>query len=131
MVVEFDTFPNEGDVRDPPYQHVGINVNSMNSAVHAGWYASEHNLKTVFVSISCNATAKNLSVLWTYHEKYCNDVPKSSNISTNSPYYRILFCVVDLMEVLPEWATIGIRRENRRACPKFVGVKFEFGNKEG
>lgn len=29
VVVEFDTFPNEGDVGDPPYQHVGINVNSM------------------------------------------------------------------------------------------------------
>ncbi|GMN24723.1 hypothetical protein TIFTF001_040613 [Ficus carica] len=75
---------------------------------------SLHILKTVFVSISCNVPAKNLSVLWTYFEKYCNDVPKSSNISTNSPYYRFLSCVIDLMEVLPEWATLGIRRQKAR-----------------
>ncbi|KAI3519344.1 hypothetical protein L1887_08375 [Cichorium endivia] len=40
IVIEFDSFPNEE--WDPPYEHVGINKNSISSANYTSWNASLH-----------------------------------------------------------------------------------------
>ncbi|KAJ9184565.1 hypothetical protein P3X46_004279 [Hevea brasiliensis] len=93
VMAEFDTFVNEE--WDPPVQHVGINNNSIRSAVYAKWDPGSYSGKTAKVGISYNATAKNLSVLWTYDENLVFT-------GNNSLSY-----VIDLMELLPEWVSIG------------------------
>ncbi|KAF2323821.1 hypothetical protein GH714_042406 [Hevea brasiliensis] len=93
VAVEFDTFVNEE--WDPPVQHVGINNNSIASAVYAKWDPGSYSGKTAKVGISYNATTKNLSVLWTYDENLVFT-------GNNSLSY-----LIDLMELLPEWVSFG------------------------
>ncbi|KAG8646960.1 hypothetical protein MANES_09G046400v8 [Manihot esculenta] len=93
VMVEFDTFVNEE--WDPPVQHVGINNNSITSSVYAKWDPGSYSGKTAKVGIDYNATTKNLSVLWTYDEYLVF-------IGNNSLSY-----IIDLMELLPEWVSIG------------------------
>ncbi|KAM1133505.1 hypothetical protein ACFX19_043455 [Malus domestica] len=65
--VEFDTFSNS--YWDPAGPHVGINIDTIASAVHASWnFSSDYNKKNVNVWITHNATTKNLSVFWTNKE---------------------------------------------------------------
>ena len=92
--VEFDTFPNPE--WDPPVEHVGINVNSINSKVYTPWNASLHSKDNVLVSISYDSKANNLSVSWSYEKS------SSYKESVTSLSYKI-----DLMKVLPQWVTIG------------------------
>ncbi|EEF38274.1 L-type lectin-domain containing receptor kinase IX.1 [Ricinus communis] len=93
VFVEFDSFVNKE--WDPPMQHVGINSNSIYSALYASWDAGSYSGKTANVLIAYNATTKNLSVFWTYEE---NPV----FLSNSSLSYHI-----DLMQVLPPWITVG------------------------
>ncbi|KAK8270997.1 hypothetical protein V6Z11_D11G233700 [Gossypium hirsutum] len=93
VLVEFDTFPNPE--WDPPVQHVGINKNSIASAVYSPWNASFHSGDPADVLITYNATSKNLSVSWSY--KKTNNPKEKSSLS-----YQI-----NLMEVLPEWVMVG------------------------
>lgn len=79
--VEFDTFPNPE--WDPPFQHMGINKNSIASSVYSPWNYQ----KITHVWISYNATAKNLSV----------SLDNNATISHQ----------IDLMKILPEKVTIG------------------------
>ncbi|KAK8708599.1 hypothetical protein V6N13_059637 [Hibiscus sabdariffa] len=64
--VEFDSYVNAD--WDPKTEHVGINNNSMRSAVFAKWDAGSNSGKVAIVWITYNATTKNLSVFWTYDE---------------------------------------------------------------
>lgn len=89
--VEFDTFPNPE--WDPPFQHIGINKNSISSSIYSPWNSStdhhHHEKKKItHVWISYNATAKTLSVSLNHNE---------ATISHQ----------IDLMEILPEKVTIG------------------------
>ncbi|KAG4109489.1 hypothetical protein ERO13_1Z049470v2 [Gossypium hirsutum] len=93
VLVEFDTFPNPE--WDPPVQHVGINKNSIASAVYTPWNASFHSGDPADVLITYNATSKNLSMSWSY--KKTNNPKENSSLS-----YQI-----NLMEVLPEWVMVG------------------------
>ncbi|KAJ9177470.1 hypothetical protein P3X46_012686 [Hevea brasiliensis] len=95
IMVEFDSFPNEEWDPKPLVEHVGINNNSLASAVHTAWNASFHSGDTADVWVTYNAKTKNLSVFWTYK--------KTSNPQENTS----LFYIIDLKEVLPEWVTIG------------------------
>ncbi|KAF2283868.1 hypothetical protein GH714_016668 [Hevea brasiliensis] len=95
VMVEFDSFPNEQWDPKPLVEHVGINNNSLASAVHTAWNASFHSGDTADVWVTYNAKTKNLSVFWTYK--------KTSNPQENTS----LFYIIDLKEVLPEWVTIG------------------------
>ncbi|XWS11182.1 hypothetical protein CRYUN_Cryun38cG0061900 [Craigia yunnanensis] len=96
VLVEFDSFA-DSDRWDPPYQHVGININSLNSSVYTPWNASFHSGDTADVWISYNASTKKLSVSWSYQATF--------NPQENST----LFFHVDLREVLPlEWVKVGI-----------------------
>ncbi|KAF2325646.1 hypothetical protein GH714_031806 [Hevea brasiliensis] len=95
VMVEFDSYPNEEWDPKPLVEHVGINNSSLASAVYTPWNASFHSGDTADVRVTYNATTKNFSVFWTYLE-------------TSSPQENTsLFYIIDLMEVLPEWVTIG------------------------
>ncbi|GAB4847192.1 L-type lectin-domain containing receptor kinase IX.1 [Ancistrocladus abbreviatus] len=93
IAVEFDSFPNPE--WDPPFEHVGINNNSIASAVYTPWNASLHSGDTTDAWITYNATNKNLSVFWSY--RFEPNYSKNSSLS-----YQI-----DLTRILPEWVTIG------------------------
>ncbi|XP_038695365.1 L-type lectin-domain containing receptor kinase IX.1-like [Tripterygium wilfordii] len=91
--VEFDTFSNPE--WDPPYEHIGINKNSIASAVTTFWNVTLHSNDNADVWITYNATTKNFSVSWTFQAT--NDPNENSSLSY----------IIDLMEVLPEWVSIG------------------------
>ncbi|XWS11181.1 hypothetical protein CRYUN_Cryun38cG0061800 [Craigia yunnanensis] len=94
--VEFDSYA-DSDRWDPPYEHVGININSLNSSVYTPWNASFHSGDTADVWISYNASTKKLSVSWSYQATF--NPQENSTLSLH----------VDLREVLPlEWVKVGI-----------------------
>ncbi|KAJ0097275.1 hypothetical protein Patl1_28046 [Pistacia atlantica] len=97
VMVEFDsTWNAEWDPPDLPEQdHVGINNNSIASAVYTCWNASFHSPDTADVQITYNATTKNLSVSWSYRQ------------TSNSQENTSLSYLIDLRKVLPEWVPIG------------------------
>jgi hypothetical protein len=80
---------------DPNVTHVGININSIESANSTAWNASFHSGDTADVWIIYNATTKNLSVSWTYQS------------TSNSLEHTSLSYQIDLMKVLPESVQIG------------------------
>ncbi|XWS09858.1 hypothetical protein CRYUN_Cryun39dG0025600 [Craigia yunnanensis] len=95
VTVEFDSFVNKQ--WDPPYEHVGINMNSLNSSVYTPWNSSFHSGHIADVWISYNSSTKKLSVSWSYQ------VSSSPQENSTLTFY------VDLREVLPmEWVTVGI-----------------------
>ncbi|CAI0430902.1 unnamed protein product [Linum tenue] len=89
--VEFDSFVNA--VWDPPFRHVGINNNSISSAVFAPWEVDSFSANPIVVEINYTASTHNLSVSW----NYASVLDQSSSLS-----YRI-----DLRKVLPEWVAVG------------------------
>ncbi|KAF8401846.1 hypothetical protein HHK36_012793 [Tetracentron sinense] len=93
IAIEFDAFSNPE--WDPPAQHVGINVNSIASAMHSSWDASLHHEEKAHAWITYNASTKNLTVFWTYQ--------KDPIFQGNST----LSCFIDLAKFLPESVTIG------------------------
>ncbi|OVA15243.1 Protein kinase domain [Macleaya cordata] len=114
IVVEFDSFSNPE--WDPPGEHVGINNNSIASAVSAPWNASLHSEETGNVWITYNATTKNLSVFWTYEA---------------NPIFRgesLLSYQVDLMQVLPEWVTVGFSAATGQYGARHILESWEFSS---
>ncbi|CAH2080581.1 unnamed protein product [Thlaspi arvense] len=93
VMVEFDSFGNAG--WDPSYGHVGINNNSISSAVTTPWNASLHSGDTAKAWITYNASTQNLSVFWSY-----DAIPTPSVSSSLS--YRI-----NLREAVSEWVKVG------------------------
>ncbi|CAI0430899.1 unnamed protein product [Linum tenue] len=91
--VEFDTFPNPE--WDPPFQHVGINNNSVFSANSTFWNATLHAGDTADVRIAYNSTTKTLTVSWDY---------QGNNSARDN---RTLSLVVDLRDILPPFVTVG------------------------
>ncbi|KAJ9170462.1 hypothetical protein P3X46_018568 [Hevea brasiliensis] len=114
--VEFDSLSNPDWDPEPPVGHVGINNNSLSSAVHTPWNASFHSGDTADVWITYDATAKNLSVLWTYK--------KTSNPLENSS----LSHTIDLMKVLPEWVTIGFSSATGSSMERNLLLSWEFNS---
>ncbi|XP_030946149.1 L-type lectin-domain containing receptor kinase IX.1-like [Quercus lobata] len=93
VLVEFDSFTDPD--WDPPVEHVGINNNTIASAVYTPWNASLHSGDTADVWIIYNSSTKNLSVTWKYQT--------TSNALENTS----LFYEIDLMKVLPQWVKVG------------------------
>ena len=114
VLVEFDSFVNPE--WDPPVEHVGINNNSISSAVYTNWNASLHSGDTADVWINYNASAKNLSVSWTYQ--------KTSNSQENTS----LSYTIDLMKALPEWVTIGISAATGENVERHTIKSWEFSS---
>ncbi|GJZ61079.1 L-type lectin-domain containing receptor kinase IX.1-like protein [Tanacetum coccineum] len=92
--IEFDSFVNPE--WDPPFEHVGINKNSISSVNYTEWNASMHSGDPIDVWVLYNATTYNFSVSWRYGSS------KNTSLENTSISYN-----VDLREVLPEWVTIG------------------------
>ncbi|KAH0454295.1 hypothetical protein IEQ34_016219 [Dendrobium chrysotoxum] len=92
VAVEFDTFPNRWD---PVKDHVGIDVNSVESAVTAIWNSSIKDGSIGNAWVSYNASEKNLSVFLTFEKD-----PTFAGQST-------LYHIIDLREVLPETVAFG------------------------
>ncbi|KAK7317694.1 hypothetical protein RJT34_02133 [Clitoria ternatea] len=85
VAVEFDTHPNEWD---PPFVHVGIDVNSIASVVAVEWKNHKTGLTTV--SATVKYVGRNLSV-----------------VVSNNGLTTTLSRVIDLRTVLPEWVSVG------------------------
>ncbi|KAJ8768914.1 hypothetical protein K2173_023909 [Erythroxylum novogranatense] len=92
VAVEFDTYQNEWD---PKRNHVGIDVNSMESIVNVSWNGGIKQGNKTDVWINYDSSLKFLDVKFTYIGE--DNLSKISNIST----------AVDLANYLPEWVTIG------------------------
>ncbi|TXG60048.1 hypothetical protein EZV62_014621 [Acer yangbiense] len=107
VLVQFDSFPNPE--WDPPVAHVGINNNSL-------WNASFHSGDIADVSITYNATTKNMSVSWTYQQT--SDWQEFSTLS-----YQI-----DLMKILPEWVSIGFSAATSRLAERHQLLSWEFSS---
>ncbi|OVA15244.1 Protein kinase domain [Macleaya cordata] len=114
IVVEFDTFVNPE--WDPLVQHVGINKNSLASAVFIPWNASLHSNENANVWITYNATTKNLSVFWTYEE---NPIFQGNSL---------LSYEVDLRQVLPEWVTVGFSGTTGQYTERNTLLSWEFNS---
>ncbi|KAG6646939.1 L-type lectin-domain containing receptor kinase IX.1-like [Carya illinoinensis] len=114
VLVEFDSFVNSE--WDPPFQHVGINNNSISSAVYTPWNASLHSADTIDAFIIYNASSKNLSVSWTFQR-------------TSLPYDNTsLSYNIDLSKVLPEWVTIGFSAATGSNVERHTLLSWEFSS---
>ncbi|XP_058006538.1 lectin 7-like [Hevea brasiliensis] len=88
VAVEFDSYPNSWD---PPYNHIGININSIEAVAYCTWVDIFPTGTVVNAWVSYDSTSRTLSV-------FANSEGENFSLSH----------LVDLREVLPEWATIGI-----------------------
>ncbi|KAG6605138.1 L-type lectin-domain containing receptor kinase IX.1, partial [Cucurbita argyrosperma subsp. sororia] len=113
--VEFDSFSNEE--WDPPFEHVGINVNSIHSSNSTRWNASLHSGDMADVWISYNSTTKNLSVSWKYQNS-----SSTSFENTNLSYH------IDLTKVLPQWATVGFSAATGLNVERHTLFSWEFNS---
>ncbi|PIN26207.1 Serine/threonine protein kinase [Handroanthus impetiginosus] len=108
--IEFDSFANLE--WDPPYEHVGINKNSIHSLVVAPWNVTLHSREPADAWIVYNSTTRNLSVFWSYGNN-----PNSS-----------LFYQIDLKEVLPQWVIVGISAATGTYVERHTVESWEFSS---
>ncbi|XP_010689175.2 L-type lectin-domain containing receptor kinase IX.1 [Beta vulgaris subsp. vulgaris] len=113
IVVEFDSYVNVY-TGDPSFEHVGINVNSINSSNYTRWNASEHSGNVADVWINYNATTRNLSLLWSYRNEP-NSIGNSS-----------LVLQIDLPQVIPEWVKIGFSASTGTFIERHTLLSWEF-----
>ncbi|KAA0042952.1 hypothetical protein IC582_025326 [Cucumis melo] len=111
--VEFDTGSNDWD---PPYEHVGININSVTSSNDTRWNVSLHSGDLADVWISYNSTIKILSVSWLYL--------KTSTLLENTT----LSYPIDLMTVLPQQATVGFSAATGALLERHAVSSWEFNS---
>ncbi|XP_023751898.1 L-type lectin-domain containing receptor kinase IX.1 [Lactuca sativa] len=112
IVIEFDSFVNSE--WDPPYEHVGINKNSIHSVNHTSWNASLHSGDPADVWVSYNATTQILNLSWSYGAR------NVSRENTSLSYQ------VDLREVLPEWVTVGFSAATGANVERHILQYWEF-----
>ncbi|KAF3445437.1 hypothetical protein FNV43_RR10613 [Rhamnella rubrinervis] len=112
VLVEFDSFPNPE--WDPSFEHVGINNNSLTSAVYTPWNTSFHSGDVADAWINYNSSTKNLSVSWTYQN--------TSNAKENTS----LYCQIDLMKMLPEWVVVGFSAATGQYAERNTLYSWEF-----
>ncbi|XP_026390984.1 L-type lectin-domain containing receptor kinase IX.1-like [Papaver somniferum] len=114
ITVEFDSFANPE--WDPDFTHVGINNNSIKSAVFVPWNATLHSEEVGNAWISYNANTKNLSVYWTYDK---------------NPVYQgesLLSYQVDLKQILPERVTIGFSAATGMFTGRHILLSWDFNS---
>lgn len=116
VLVEFDTYPNPE--WDPTVEHVGININSISSVTYAPWNFSLYSQDTADAWISYNATTKNLSVTWSYQKQNTSGSQGNSSLSHQ----------IDLMEILPESATVGITAATSCLLERHQLLSWEFSS---
>ncbi|KAL5819944.1 hypothetical protein ACOSQ3_023902 [Xanthoceras sorbifolium] len=116
VMVEFDSYKNvEWDPSDVG-GHVGINNNSLSSAVYTPWNASFHSGDTADVQITYAATTKNLSVSWSFRE------------TSTSQENTSLFYIIDLTKILPERITVGFSAASGIYSTRHILESWEFNS---
>ncbi|KAJ9175007.1 hypothetical protein P3X46_013594 [Hevea brasiliensis] len=93
VAVEFDTYHNDWD---PPYDHIGFNVNSMISIVNRTWRSGATTGSKTVVRITYDSSQKVLKVKFSFIDRD-NKTIKNGYISAE----------IDLAVYLPEWVTFG------------------------
>ncbi|KAF8032052.1 hypothetical protein BT93_D1072 [Corymbia citriodora subsp. variegata] len=95
VAVEFDTYVN---FWDPPYEHIGIDINSRNSVTTDPWKWNRIGRGgRVHATVAYDSSVHNLSVLLI-------DDGSDGSLSKNQ---SSLSFIINLTEYLPEWVTIG------------------------
>ncbi|KAJ0773557.1 putative protein kinase RLK-Pelle-L-LEC family [Helianthus annuus] len=131
VAVEFDTFGDDWDPVNPNTMskddHVGININSLTSAVSSKWNSNMTYGKECKALIEYNSESKNLSVSFT------NFNDNNSRVWETGIYY-----IIDLRGVLPEWVIFGFsastedRSENNTVISWTLNsTEFEGGENNG
>ncbi|GJT39743.1 L-type lectin-domain containing receptor kinase IX.1-like protein [Tanacetum coccineum] len=115
IVIEFDSYVNVE--WDPPYQHVGINKNSISSANYTAWNASLHSGDSADVWVSYNSATQILNLSWSYG-RAGNDTRGNTSLS-----YQ-----VDLSEVLQERATVGFSAATGANTERHILQYWEFNS---
>ncbi|KAK3009284.1 hypothetical protein RJ639_014327 [Escallonia herrerae] len=94
VAVEFDIF--QDPEWDPEREHVGIDINSLQSATNVTWWATDSILegRRNEAWVSYNSSSKNLSVVFT-------------GLRNNATVYQNLSYIVDLRDYLPDQVTFG------------------------
>ncbi|KAK1410362.1 hypothetical protein QVD17_36898 [Tagetes erecta] len=116
IVIEFDSFVNPE--WDQPFEHVGINKNSISSANYTAWNASLNSGNSTDAWVSYNSTTQVLNLRWNYGAE--NDSP--SNMNTTLSYQ------VDLREVLPERVMVGFSAATGANVERHVLQSWEFNS---
>ncbi|KAK1410364.1 hypothetical protein QVD17_36900 [Tagetes erecta] len=81
LVIEFDSFVNPE--WDPPFEHVGINKNSIRSANYTAWDASLNSGNSTDAWVSYNSTTQVLNLRWNYGAE--TDAPANMNTTPDLP----------------------------------------------
>ncbi|KAF8032053.1 hypothetical protein BT93_D1073 [Corymbia citriodora subsp. variegata] len=117
VAVEFDTFYDHAtNAWDPPCDHVGIDVNSLNSVNKACVSWMDYNIfngKTLHAQVTYNSTEMSLSVVF-----------GDSADNSTSLYYQPL----NLTEYLPEWAVFGFSASTGRFLEAHTILSWEFNS---
>ncbi|CAN6560993.1 unnamed protein product [Malus baccata var. baccata] len=103
VAVEFDIFYyNElTTIVDPQYEHVAIDVNSLNSSKWERWNGGIKNGIRNSATITYNSSSKNLSVAFTTFKS------SDLNYSQLVKEMRYFNYIVDLKQYLPDWVVVG------------------------
>ncbi|KAE8675651.1 Concanavalin A-like lectin protein kinase family protein [Hibiscus syriacus] len=96
-------------------EHVGININSISLVTYAPWNFSLYSEVTADAWISYNASTRNLSVTWSYQN--------STSQGNSSLSHQI-----DLSEILPETAIVGISASTSNFIERHQLVSWEFNS---
>lgn len=95
VAVEFDT---DVDSWDPPYEHIGIDINSVKSVATVPWTWNRIGSGgRVHATIAYDSSVQNLSV-----QLIDDESDRSLGINQSS-----LSLIINLTKYLPEWVTIG------------------------
>ncbi|KAL5728318.1 non-specific serine/threonine protein kinase [Ranunculus cassubicifolius] len=117
VAIEFDTFPNLWDPAAQGNDHVGIDINSVNST--AVWdYDFSYGGTTYYVLVDYNSSTRNLSVYMNSDER---------NVFSGSPN---LSHAVDLKNILPQWVNVGFSSATGEAFELHTLLSWRFNSTE-
>ncbi|BFG29144.1 hypothetical protein CerSpe_154180 [Prunus speciosa] len=115
VAVEFDIYQNVQPINDPLYDHVGIDVNSLNSVIYQSWSTNISEGKENSATVSYNSTSKNLSVAYT-------------TILGDIQVINYLHHKVDLKDYLPDWVVVGFSASTGSSVALFKIVSWNFSS---
>lgn len=116
VAIEFDTYRNEWESTSP-INHIGININSMESATTIYWPSNTSILRGIPSEawISYNPGSTNLSVALA-----------SRNENDTGLQYNNLFYRVNLTNYLPEWVDFGFSAATGQSIERNIITSWEF-----